>query len=59
VDGEFSWNYIKKEIYLIIEGEAKPISETGERYLIKAGDLVVFLEGIFCEGQTITNLKNF
>ena len=53
----FSWNYSEKEICLIIEGEAKIKTETGESYVIKSGDLVEFPEGLTCEWQIIKNIK--
>ena len=53
----FSWKYFEKEICLIIEGEAKIMTEKGESYLIKSGDLVEFPEGLSCEWQIIKSLK--
>ena len=53
----FSWIYRVKEICLIIEGEAKIKTESGESYLIKSGDLVEFHEGLSCEWQIIKSFK--
>ena len=55
----FSWNYMEKEICLIIEGEAKIKTDAGESYLIKSGDLVEFHEGLSCEWQIIKSFKKF
>ena len=53
----FLWNYDEKEICLIIEGEAKISTEKGEIYLVKAGDLVEFPEGLSCQWQINKKIK--
>ena len=53
----FSWDYAEKEICLIIEGEAKIITEKGESYFVKAGDLVEFPEGLSCQWQISKYIK--
>ena len=53
----FSWNYMEKEICLIIEGEAKIKSESGEIYLIRSEELVEFPKGFSCEWQIIKSIK--
>ena len=44
---KFQWNYVDKEICLIIEGQAKISIKNGDIYFIKAGDLVEFPAGLF------------
>ena len=53
----FLWNYDEKEICLIIEGEAKISTKKGEIYLVKAGDLVEFPEGLTCQWQINKKIK--
>tara|TARA_Y100000991_G_C21677740_1_gene223843 strand:- start:184 stop:459 length:276 start_codon:yes stop_codon:yes gene_type:complete len=53
----FLWNYSDKEICLIIEGEAKIKTATGDTYLIKSGDLVELPKGLSCEWYIIKNFK--
>ena len=53
----FSKFYTEKEISLIIAGEAKIITEKGESYFIKSGDLVEFPKGFNCEWQIFKSIK--
>ena len=53
----FSWQYREKEICFITEGEAEITTKSGESYLIKAGDLVEFPEGLTCEWKITKSLK--
>ena len=55
---KFQWNYDDKEIFLIIEGHAKISTQHGDIYVIKAGDLVEFPAGLFCEWQVTKSVKN-
>jgi len=54
---KFQWNYDDKEICLIIEGQAKISTKNGEIYFIKAGDLVEFPAGLYCEWEVIKGIK--
>ena len=56
---KFQWNYGDKEICLIIEGQATISISTqkGEIYVIKAGDLVEFPAGLFCEWEVTKSIK--
>ncbi len=53
----FNKNYYEKEICLIIEGEAKILTLGGDNYLIKAGDLVEFPEGLSCQWEITKSIK--
>ena len=53
----FKWHYDDKEICLIIEGEATIRTQEGEIYFIKAGDLVKFPEGLYCEWEVTKSIK--
>ena len=53
----FPWIYDEKEICLITKGEAKIVTEGGESYFIKAGDLVEFPEGLSCQWQISKSIK--
>ena len=54
---KFQWHYVDKEICLIIEGQAKISTKNGEIYFIKAGDLVEFPAGMYCEWEVIKSIK--
>ena len=54
---KFQWNYDDKEICLIIEGQAKISTQNGDIYLIKAGDLVEFPAGLYCEWEITKSIK--
>ena len=54
---KFQWNYDDNEICLIIEGQAKISTKNGEIYCIKAGDLVEFPAGLYCEWEVIKSIK--
>ena len=54
---KFQWNYDDKEICLIIEGQAKISTENGDIYFIKAGDLVEFPVGLYCEWEVTKSIK--
>ena len=54
---KFKWNYVDKEICLIIEGQAKISTKNGDIYFIKAGDLVEFPAGMYCEWEVIKSIK--
>lgn len=45
---EFPWTYSEKETCLILEGSAEVETENGEKATFKAGDLVVFPQGLKC-----------
>ena len=45
------------QICLIIEGQAKISTQNGDIYVIKAGDLVEFPAGLYCEWEDIKNIK--
>ena len=54
---KFEWNYDDKEICLIIEGQAKISTKNGDIYFIKAGDLVEFPAGLYCEWEITKSIK--
>ena len=54
---KFQWNYDDKEICLIIEVQATISTQKGDIYLIKAGDLVEFSGGIYCEWKVTKHIK--
>ena len=54
---KFQWNYDDKEICLIIEGQAKISTKKGDIYFIKAGDLVEFPAGLYCELEITKSIK--
>ena len=54
---KFEWNYDDKEICLIIEGRATISTKEGDIYKIKAGDLVEFPAGLYCEWEVIKSIK--
>ena len=54
---KFQWHYDDKEICLVIEGQANIITQEGEIYKIRAGDLVELPAGLNCEWQVIKSIK--
>ena len=53
---KFSWHYDEKESCYIIEGRAKITG--GDRIVeFKAGDFVVFPQGLSCEWEIIEKIK--
>ena len=54
---KFQWSYDNKEICLIIEGRANIRTQTGEIYIIKAGDLVEFPAGLYSEWDVTKAIK--
>ncbi len=44
----FDWEYVERETCYILEGEVRVEPEKGEPVQIKAGDLVVFPQGLKC-----------
>ena len=46
-----------KKICLIIEGQAKISTKNGNIYMIKAGDLVEFPAGLYCEWEVTKSIK--
>ena len=53
----FQWSYDEKEICLIIEGQAIISTQRDETYVIKAGDLVQFPAGLYCEWEVTKSIK--
>ena len=45
---EFPWFYDEKETCLILDGEVTIINEQGEKVRFRAGDWVVFPQGMQC-----------
>ena len=54
---KFKWHYDDKETCLVIEGQAKIITQKGEIYIIRAGDLVEFPAGLECEWEITKSIK--
>ena len=54
---KFPWHYEDKEICLIIEGQATISTQTGESYVISAGDLVEFPAGLYFEWEVTKSIK--
>ena len=54
---KFKWHYDDKETCLVIEGQAKIITQKGEIYIIRAGDLVEFPAGLECEWEITKRIK--
>ena len=54
---KFPWHYEDKEICLIIEGQARISTQNGAIYVIKAGDLVEFPAGLYCEWEITKSIK--
>ncbi len=54
---KFKWNYDVEEVCLIIEGQATITTPKGEIYIIKAGDLVEFPAGLYCEWEITKSIK--
>ena len=54
---KFQWHYDEKEICLVIAGQATISTQTGEIYEIKAGDLVEFPKGLYCEWEVTKRIK--
>ena len=54
---KFQWYYDDEEICLIIEGQAKISTKNGDIYFIKAGDLVQFPTGLYCEWEITKSIK--
>jgi uncharacterized cupin superfamily protein len=52
----FDWKYDSKECCLILEGEAEITTAIGV-YTIKAGDFVVFENGLKCTWKVKKNIK--
>ena len=46
---EFPWEYSDKETCLILEGDVEVTNEEGETFKFKAGDWVVFPQGMKCK----------
>ena len=47
-ESKFPWHYDSKETCYILEGEVEVTPENGEAVKFKAGDFVVFPEGMDC-----------
>ena len=45
---EFPWQYDEKETCLILEGEVAVTTEEGRKFSFKAGDYVIFPQGMNC-----------
>ena len=54
---KFQWNYDDKEIFLIIECQAKISTQNDYIYLLKAGALVEFPAGLNCECEVTKSIK--
>ena len=54
---KFQWKYDDKEICLIIEGQVTISTKKDEIYVIKAGDLIKFTAGLFCEWEVTKSIK--
>jgi hypothetical protein len=44
----FPWSYDEREVCYLLEGEVEVTPDGGEPVTIKAGDLVVFPQGMSC-----------
>ena len=53
----FNWFYDVTETCYLLEGEVEVITDKGESVLIKAGDLVVFPEGLHCKWHIKTAVR--
>ncbi|MBU0615723.1 MAG: cupin domain-containing protein [Nanoarchaeota archaeon] len=56
---EFQWEYEIKETCLIISGEVTVTSDSGEAVSFKAGDYVVFPEGLKCTWKITKPVKKY
>jgi uncharacterized protein len=54
---EFPWSYDEKEACLILDGEATVINENGEKFTFKAGDFVMFPQGMKCTWKITKDIK--
>ena len=54
---KFKWHYDAREICLVIEGQATIRTKKGGIYFIKAGDLVEFPVGLYCEWEVTKSIK--
>jgi uncharacterized cupin superfamily protein len=45
---EFPWEYDTKETFLVIEGDVTVTNEQGKTFHFKAGDYVIFPQGMKC-----------
>lgn len=55
----FSWNYDERETCYIIEGEAVIKSKNGDIISIKAGDKVVFPQGLVCSWDIKAPIRKY
>ena len=54
---KFDWSYDEKETCYILKGEATITSKDGKRTDFRAGDLVVFPEGLRCVWEIHADVK--
>lgn len=53
----FAWFYDATETCYLLEGEVEVITDKGESVFIKAGDLVVFPQGLQCKWHIKTAVR--
>ena len=54
---KFQWNCDDKELCFIIAGQMKISTQNGGTYFKKAGDLVEFPSGLYCEWEVTKSIK--
>jgi uncharacterized cupin superfamily protein len=54
---EFPWNYDSSETCYLLDGDVIVTADGGTPVAIKAGDLVVFPEGMSCRWQVIQTVR--
>ena len=54
---KFDWSYDEKEMFYVLEGKVKVVTDDGEEAVFGKGDLVTFSQGVKCTWDVRERIK--